>query len=130
MKETSHNSVSMPDLAKKPKKKKRGPNHSNSKQKSRWKELSVIEGRGMPLELSKSVEGKRPVSWRARCKIRPLELHTVGEEIELTVSPPPPMADSQEEIRKDSLSFALIQSRVYNLGLLIICLLLFEMCAI
>ena len=61
MKETSHSSVSMPNLAKKPKKKKGGPNHSNSKQK-RWKMQLVIEGRGTPLELSDNVEGERPVS--------------------------------------------------------------------
>ena len=58
MKETSHSSVSMANLAKKPKKKKGGPNHSNAKHK-RWKELSVIEGRGTPLKLSESVEGER-----------------------------------------------------------------------
>ena len=61
MKETSHSSISMPDLAKMPQKKKGGPNHSNLKQK-RWKELSVIEGCGTPLQLSESIEGKRPVS--------------------------------------------------------------------
>ena len=63
----------------------------------------------------------------SRCKIWPLGLGAVGEESKLTVSPPPPMVDSQEEIRKDSINFALTRSRVNNLGLLIICLLLFEM---
>ena len=52
----------MPDLAKKPKKKKRGSNHSNLKQR-RWKELSVIEGHGTPLKLSNSVEGERSISY-------------------------------------------------------------------
>ena len=70
------------------------------------------------------------MSSMARCKILPLDLGAIGEESELTVSPPPPMVDSQEETREDSVSFALTRSRVYNLGLLIICLLSFEMCAI
>ena len=113
MKETSHKSVSTPDLAKKPKKKKGGLNHSNSKQK-RWKEILVIEGCRTPLELNKSVEGDRPVSWRTRCKIRPLHLSAIGEEGELIVSPPPPMANSQEETRQDSVSFALTWIRVLN----------------
>ena len=108
MKETSHSPDPTSVLAKKPKKKRGGLNLRNS---SRWKEVSVIEGRGTPLDISESVEGEGPSSWRARCTIRPLNLNAAEEEEEEEeedcTNRSAPMADSEKMTREDVVSLRL-----------------------
>jgi len=119
MKELGHSTVSAVDLVRKRKKRRGGTTFTNSKQRRRnelkKKELSSIAGQGTPSELSEEVEEEVGGSWRARCKIRALNLLPIEEETKYRSSPSPATAeneqrtnsnrsDSNEERREDSIN--------------------------
>lgn len=119
MKEPGHNTVSTADLVRKRKKRRGSTTFTNSKQRRRnelkKKELSSIEGRETPSDLSEPVEEEVGGSWRARCRMRSLNLLPINEEAKYRSSPSLAMAeneqrtnsnqsDSNEERREDSVN--------------------------
>jgi len=91
MKEGSKSEVFVDEPAKKRKKRRGRSNLTNTKWRKHRKEgeqkkAMLIEGRGAPADLGASIDNQQGGSWRARCKIRPLNLGLDMAEIEQKLS--------------------------------------------
>ena len=107
MKERGHTTVSSAELSRKPRKRRGKTNFSNSKQKRRAardvkkRDISSIEGRGTPSNLSKGVEEAQGGTWRGRCKIWLLHLESIAEAEDAGKIHGTPAATAMDENEQD-----------------------------